>query len=99
MLGYVKQIKSYSLNIALPNGLLGSVPITKISHAYTESLQKFSEAEGENVEVILFSPIINNRYLLDFGEELSGNQVLLYIFSRWKHKFSRFLDPLPQLLH
>lgn len=76
MLGYVKQIKSYSLNISLPNGLLGSVPITKISQAYTESLQKFSEAEGENVEVTFFQPLIIDRYFLDTGEELSGNQFL-----------------------
>ncbi|XP_053407461.1 protein RRP5 homolog [Mercenaria mercenaria] len=50
MLGYVKQIKNYALMMALPNGLSGTVPITNISQAYTESLQRFSEAQDDNVE-------------------------------------------------
>jgi ribosomal protein S1 len=51
MLGYVRQIKNYAVMIALPNGLSGVVPITNISQAYSESLQRFSEGQNQNAEV------------------------------------------------
>ncbi|XP_060588543.1 protein RRP5 homolog [Ruditapes philippinarum] len=52
MLGYVRQIKNYAVMIALPNGLSGVVPITNISQAYSESLQRFSEGQNQNAEGI-----------------------------------------------
>ncbi|XP_052228949.1 protein RRP5 homolog isoform X2 [Dreissena polymorpha] len=52
LLGSVKAIQSYSLTLALPNGLSGVVPIMHISAAYTESLERYSQHHemGDTVE-------------------------------------------------
>lgn len=49
-LGFIKSIQNYSMTVALPNGLSGQIPITGISHAYTDSLQKFAEAQDRGIE-------------------------------------------------
>ena len=48
VLGCVKAIQDFSLEISLPNGLQGSVSITEISDAYTQLLQRLSEGDDGN---------------------------------------------------
>lgn len=50
LLGCVKEVSDYELVISLPNGLLGFVPVTQISDAYSKMLSK-QVAQGELLEV------------------------------------------------
>ena len=40
--GYVNVIETYSIKMSLPNGLMGTVPITDVSPVYTEMIQQFA---------------------------------------------------------
>ena len=58
--GYVNEIETYSIKMALPNGIMGTVPITDVSPTYTEMIQQFAakskteqEQEGE-VRIIIY---------------------------------------------
>lgn len=50
LLGCVKEVSDYELVVSLPSGLLGFVPVTQISDAYSKLLSK-QVAQGELVEV------------------------------------------------
>ena len=50
VLGCVSDIGSYSIKMALPNGLYGTVPLTNISQAYTDLIQKFAAKTTEEQE-------------------------------------------------
>ena len=52
MYGYVKDVGTYDLKMALPNGLIGTVAITNISVAYTEMIQQFAAKTQEEQEEI-----------------------------------------------
>ena len=42
MYGYVNEIQTYNIKMSLPNGLMGTVPITDVSLVYTEMIQQFA---------------------------------------------------------
>ncbi|XP_051472658.1 protein RRP5 homolog isoform X1 [Apus apus] len=48
-LGCVKEVSDYELVVSLPNGLVGFVPVTQISDAYSKMLSK-QVAQGELLE-------------------------------------------------
>ena len=50
--GYVKDVGTYDLKMALPNGLIGTVAITNISGAYTEMIQQFAAKTQEEQEEV-----------------------------------------------
>lgn len=50
LLGCIKEVSAYELTISLPNGLSGFVPVTQISDAYSNLLNK-QVAQGEVLEV------------------------------------------------
>ena len=50
MLGCVKEVGNYNIKMALPNGLIGTVPITNISQSYTEIIQNFAAKTAEEQE-------------------------------------------------
>ncbi|KAM6105149.1 LOW QUALITY PROTEIN: protein RRP5 homolog [Pterocles gutturalis] len=49
LLGCIKEVSDYELVISLPNGLLGFVPVTQISDAYSKMLSK-QVSQGELLE-------------------------------------------------
>ena len=50
VLGCVTDVGSYSIKMALPNGLYGTVSLTNISQAYTDLIQKFAAKTTEEQE-------------------------------------------------
>ncbi|NXU73502.1 RRP5 protein, partial [Oreotrochilus melanogaster] len=55
LLGCIKEVSDYELVISLPNGLLGFVPATQISDAYSKMLSK-QVAQGELLEDLNLLP-------------------------------------------
>lgn len=51
ILGCIQEVHDYELKVSLPHRLSGTVPITKISKAYTELVKKMAEGENEDEEV------------------------------------------------
>ena len=45
VLGCVKEVHDYHLDVSLPNGLTGRVPITAVSDGYTDLLQKLAKGD------------------------------------------------------
>ena len=57
--GYVNEIETYNIKMSLPNGMMGTVPITDVSPAYTELIQQFaakSETEQEQEGEVTIKP-------------------------------------------
>lgn len=54
-MGYVKSVHALHIMISLPGRMMGKVPITNISKAYTELLQKI--VDNEDLTTV---SIINN---------------------------------------
>ena len=57
VLGIVKEIHDYDLEVSLPNGMTGLLPITNISPQYTQLLQSLTEGDTSiaQVRVLLLS--------------------------------------------
>lgn len=51
VLGCVKEVRLYELVVTLPGDIPGIVPITNISQAYTEQLQRVADGDTEGTEV------------------------------------------------
>ena len=47
MLGRVKEVRGLKVMVSLPQGLLGTLAVTAISHAFTQRLQAAASTEGE----------------------------------------------------
>lgn len=43
VLGVIKSVTNYHLDVSLPNGITGRVPITAISDTYTELLKRLAK--------------------------------------------------------
>ena len=55
VLGIVKEIHDYDLEVSLPNGITGLLPITNISPQYTQLLQSLTEGDTSVAQVLLLS--------------------------------------------
>ncbi len=51
VLGIVKEIHDYDLEVSLPNGITGLLPITNISPQYTQLLQSLTEGDTSVAQV------------------------------------------------
>ena len=51
VLGCVKEVTRFYLSLSLSNGIEGRVPITAISDAYTQLLQRLTEGDTECADV------------------------------------------------
>lgn len=49
--GVIKEIHDYDMDISLPNGITGYLPITNISSSYTELLHQLTEGDAAVSEV------------------------------------------------
>ena len=59
--GVIKEIHDYDMDVSLPNGITGYLPITNISNSYTELLHKLTSGEDAAIdEVWLPSPASEN---------------------------------------
>ncbi|XP_064630324.1 protein RRP5 homolog [Lineus longissimus] len=50
VLGRVRAIREYDMDVGLPNGLMGTVPLTGICQTYTKQLQALASEDEELVE-------------------------------------------------
>ncbi len=51
VLGIVKEIHDYDLEVSLPNGITGLLPITNISPHYTQLLQSLTQGDTSVAQV------------------------------------------------
>ena len=51
--GIVKEIHDYDVDVSLPNGITGYLPITNISAAYTDILRQLTDEDTTDEEVNL----------------------------------------------
>jgi len=59
LLGFISQVLEFELKISLPGHLVGTVPITNISPAYTTRLREAADTTGEQDDDL---PPLNNLY-------------------------------------
>ena len=50
--GIIKEIHDYEMDVSLPNGLMGYLPITNISSSYTELLHRLTEEDESTVDEV-----------------------------------------------
>ncbi|KAK7110889.1 protein RRP5 homolog [Littorina saxatilis] len=52
LLGRVKEVQDYRVMVSLPHGLLGTLPITAISHAYSQRLQALADSDKDDSQEV-----------------------------------------------
>ena len=50
--GIIKDIQDYDMDVSLPNGITGYLPITNISNSYTELLRKLTSGEDAAIDEV-----------------------------------------------
>ena len=50
--GIIKDIHDYDMDVSLPNGITGYLPITNIANSYTELLLKLTDGEDAAIDEV-----------------------------------------------
>ncbi|XP_033757030.1 protein RRP5 homolog [Pecten maximus] len=90
LMGSVTKVEDYSLCVGLPNGLSGSVQITHISDAYTQLLQKLTEASSSESANALDVPSLHEIFRV--GQLLPCRVFETSAFKK-KHNFKLTINP------
>ncbi|XP_033731043.1 protein RRP5 homolog [Pecten maximus] len=90
LMGSVTKVEDYSLCVGLPNGLSGSVQITHISDAYTQLLQKLTEASSSESANALDVPSLHEMFRV--GQLLPCRVFETSAFKK-KHNFKLTINP------
>lgn len=88
--GSITRVEDYALCVGLPNGLSGSVQITNISDAYTQLLQRLTEAASSDSANALDVPSLHEMFRVG---QLLPCKVMDSSTSKKKHNFKLTINP------